>query len=68
MSRLDELRGEAQGGWWGAGSLLCAVLVFDTEQCPHASTADFGESDDEGEDGGVLQIVDVNGVKDPVEA
>ena len=50
------------------GSLLCAVLVFDTEQCPHASTADFGESDDEGEDGGVLHIVDENGVEDPVEA
>jgi hypothetical protein len=44
------------------------VLVFDTEKCPHASTADFRESDSEGEDGGVLQIVDVNGVEDPVEA
>ena len=44
------------------------MLVFDTEQCPHASTADFGESDDEGEDGGVLHLFDENGVEDPVEA
>lgn len=44
------------------------MLVFDTEQCPHTSTTDFRESDDEGEDGGVLQIVDENGIEDPVEA
>lgn len=45
-----------------------AVFVFDAEKRPHASTGDFGEADEEAEDGGVLKFLGVDHVEDPVEA
>ena len=45
-----------------------AVLVFNAEKSPHSSSVDFGESDEEGADGIVLEIVRVDCVEDPVES
>ena len=45
-----------------------AVFVFDAEKRPHASAADFGEADEEREEGGMLQLIGVDGVEDPIEA
>lgn len=45
-----------------------AVLVFDAEEGPDGAAADFGERDEEGEAGAVLEVSAVDGVKDPVEA
>ena len=47
---------------------ICAVPVLDTEYGPHSSPADLGKCDEKAEDGGVLDIMGVNGVKNPVEA
>jgi len=44
------------------------VFVFDSEECPHAAAADFGEADEEAEEGGVLELVAVDGVENPVES
>lgn len=45
-----------------------AMFVFDAEERPHASAADFGEADEEAEEGGVLKFIGKDGVEDPVEA
>lgn len=45
-----------------------AVFVFDAEEGPDGAAADFGERDEEGEAGAVLEILAVDGVKNPVEA
>ena len=47
---------------------VCAVFVFDAEDGPHSPAADFGEGDEEAEEGGVLDVGGVDGVEDPVEA
>ena len=44
------------------------MFVFDAEEGPHAATADFGEADEEAEEGGMLEFVGVDGIEDPVEA
>jgi len=44
------------------------VFVFDAEEGPHASTAYFRETDEEAEECGVLEVVAVDCVEDPVEA
>ena len=45
-----------------------AVLVLDAEEHPQASTQNFREGDEKRDEGGMLDIVGVDGVKDPVEA
>lgn len=45
-----------------------AVFVFDPEEGPDGAPADFGEGDEEGEGGAVLEVLAVDGVEDPVEA
>lgn len=45
-----------------------AVFVFDAEEGPDGAAADFGEGDEEGEGGAVLEVLAVDGVEDPVEA
>ena len=45
-----------------------AVFVFDAEEGPDGATADFGQRNEEGEGGGVLEVFAVDGVEDPVEA
>jgi hypothetical protein len=45
-----------------------AVLVFDAEKSPHASTGDFGKSDEEGHDAAVLEICNIDGIEDPIAA
>ena len=44
------------------------MLVLDAEERPHASTADLGKSDEEAQHGGVLQVLGIDGVEDPIEA
>ena len=44
------------------------MFVFDAEEGPDASSADLGEGDEEGEEGGVLDVRAVDCVEDPVEA
>lgn len=43
------------------------MFVFDSEEGPHASAADFGEANEEAEDGRMLEFVGVDGVEYPVE-
>jgi len=45
-----------------------AMFIFDTKERPHPTTSDFGEANEEGHYGIVLEITGVNGVEDPVEA
>ncbi len=59
-------QGHVSGGAKAAD--VGAVFVFDAEERPHASTGDFGEADEEAEDGGVLEFFGVDDVEDPVEA
>ena len=47
---------------------VCAVLVFDPEERPHAAAADFAQGDDEAEEGRVLGVMLEDGVEYPVEA
>lgn len=44
------------------------MLILDPEKRPHASAADFREADEEAENGRVLELASVDGVKDPIEA
>ena len=45
-----------------------AVLVLNTEDDPDPSACDFGKRDEEGQQRGVLDLLPVDGVEDPVEA
>jgi hypothetical protein len=45
-----------------------AVLVFDAEQGPHASSEDFRKSHEEGSQGRMLELEVKNGIENPVEA
>ena len=72
--------GEGRG--WGSGYLvgkghvtgsteaadISAVLVLDAKEGPHPPSADFGQANEEAEEGRVLQVVAEEDVKDPVEA
>ena len=44
------------------------MFVLDAEEGPDGAAADFGQGDEEGEGGAVLEVVAVDGVEDPVEA
>lgn len=68
---LDELVELVREGSVARGFVLGyvgAVLVFDAEDEPETTTDDFGEGDEEGDDGAVLGVVREDGVEDPVEA
>jgi hypothetical protein len=58
--------GHVAGG--AEAAYVCAVLVLYAEEGPHAAAAHFGEGDDKGGHGGVLELERVDGVGDPVEA
>lgn len=59
-------QGHVAGGAEAAD--VCAVFVLDAEDGPDAAADDFGEGDEEGNHGRVLDVVGVDGVEDPVEA
>ena len=65
-------RREVVGEWDVAGCAeaadVRAVFVFYSEEGPRPSSAYFGEGDQEGEEGGVLDVCAVDCVEDPVEA
>lgn len=42
------------------------MFVFDTEQRPYPSAADFGEADEKAEKSGVLEVVGEEGIEDPI--
>ena len=44
------------------------MLIFDTEERPHTSAADFRETNEKAEESGVLDVASVDGVEYPVEA
>lgn len=44
------------------------MFIFDTEERPHASAADFREAYEEAKEGGVLQFASIDGVENPIEA
>ena len=47
---------------------IVAVFVLNTEQCPDTATNDFRQADAESNHGRGLELMDVDDVKDPVEA
>jgi hypothetical protein len=44
------------------------MFILNTEQCPHTSTTDLGETDEETDKGAVLKVLSINGVKYPIKS